>query len=186
MEMMDRTFEAFKKLFPYLRGALWWARDDLIQEKQDQFRRRDDRIGHPLLSLRKDPVTERYDTIPMLLGTSKQGQTKGKMHQLDCVTVVGLTKADPKRETLFGTIVCPGQYEVSLLMEDAIKRDRISVRIFDSQRPGRHKERATMSRDPWHKSKRMHRNEDKPTVSDDEMKELEEWCARHHMQEDEP
>jgi len=70
MNTIERTFEAFKKMVPYLRGALWWAQNDLIKDRQREFNQEDDRIGHPLLSISRREVEGRFDVVPMLVGTS--------------------------------------------------------------------------------------------------------------------
>lgn len=56
----DKQFEMFKKLVPYLRGALWWARNDLIKFRQPEFNQNDNRIAHPLLSVNKQEVANRF------------------------------------------------------------------------------------------------------------------------------
>ena len=43
-ENRDLTFEAFRQLVPYLRGALWWAHNDLIKERQKEFNQDDDHV----------------------------------------------------------------------------------------------------------------------------------------------
>ena len=48
-EIIDRKLEAFKKLVPHLRGALWWGSNPLIQERNSTFNQSDTHKGHPLL-----------------------------------------------------------------------------------------------------------------------------------------
>ena len=89
----DIQLEMFKKLVPYLRGALWWAQNDLIKDRQFEFNQSDDRIEHPLLSVSTKEVTSRFGVVPMLVGTS--GETMKAWEKSKCITVTGLTRRNP-------------------------------------------------------------------------------------------
>ena len=178
--IVDRRLEAFKTMVRHLRGSLWWGRDDVIKNRNPTFVRRDDRDGHPLLSLRKDEVASRCDCIPMLVGTSG-----GKMSvhtKRCCIDVVGLTRRDPERHAYFGSIIEPEMYSVSEMMDglsskkgehEFIEKDR-----HDISRDG---ERAELCRRQWHEFKVMVPNRDKPVVSDDEMKMIDDFCLIHQL-----
>jgi len=43
-----RRLEAFKKIVPHLRGALWWAANGIITERQPDFNQADAHLGHPV------------------------------------------------------------------------------------------------------------------------------------------
>ena len=169
----DIQLEMFKKLVPYLRGALWWAQDDLIKDRNPQFNRREDRVGHPLLSVSKKEVTSRFGVVPMLVGTT--GGSMSVERKLKCVMVVGMTKKDPKHRTYFGSIVQPGMYGVQDLM-DGVKP--VSTEFCLQYRKKNAKEYECY-RASWHHVRAMVPNIDKPRVSTDEMNVLDKWCVAH-------
>ena len=124
----DRTLEAFKQLVQYLRGALWWIRNDLLKERQSAFNPEDAHKGHPALSLRLSPVESRYDAVPMLVGTSAKKLPSYSKAQ--CVAVRGLTAEEPDHLAYFGAIVEPGLYGVVELLDGVEKKnDIVKVRL---------------------------------------------------------
>lgn len=167
MDTVDRTFEAFKKLVPYSRGALWWAKDERIKQSHPDFVKRDDRIGHPLLSVSKKPVKRRFDVVPMLVGTSRACCNQ--------IVVTGITREDPSHKTYFGSIIQPGWYEFNELMEGVLPRattfeekDRYLVKK-------RNDERATVRIESHFASRVMYPNWDKLRVSSLELDSLNRW-----------
>lgn len=155
MKTMDRAFEAFKVLVPYLRGALWWAKDDLIKKQHTQFVVRDDRKGHPLLSVSKKSVENRFEAIPMLVGTS--GMSMNDRTKFKCVLVSGMTAEDRDHKTYFGSIVQPGLYAIEDMM-------------------------AGVGKGTTHTgftTRNIYPNEDKPLVNESERASLEAWCRRY-------
>lgn len=173
--LKEIRFEMFKKLVPYLRGALWWAQDDLIKDRNPQFNERKDRVGHPLLSISKKELTNRFGAVPMLVGTS--GDKMGMVSKSRCVAVVGLTKQDSTHRTYFGSIVEPGLYEVQDLM-DGVKP--VSTKFCLKDRKENEKEYECY-REAWHHSRTMVPNVDKPRVSVGEMSALDKWCTLHGL-----
>ena len=177
---VDRRLEAFKRLVPHLRGSLWWGRNDEIKNRFPAFNQNDGRVGHPLLSLRKDEVLFRGDGVPMLFGTS--GMTMSRHRRQCCIDVVGLTKNDPGHHTYFGSIIEPAVYSVDEMLEGVtpnaderrfVSRDRHVVNNGG--------ERATLGCVPWHELRTMVPNLDKPVVSDDEMKMIDDFCVIHQL-----
>ncbi len=154
----DLKFEAFTKLIPHLRGALWWAANDLIKEVQPGFNNKDLHKGHPLLSTRKGEVKNRFDMVPMLVGTSAVNRSEQTRH--NSVMVTGMTKKEPEHRTFFGTIVMPGRYPM--------------VEMLEAVTPQK-------SPKPWYKVHTMHLNEDKPVVNAIEMQSLERFCKIHGL-----
>ena len=180
MIAVDKAFEAFKQLVPYLRGALWWGRNDLIKSRQPQFNQRGEHIGHPLLSVRNAPVENRFDMLPMLVGTS--GTRMNDNTKCKCVIVTGMTKSDSEHKTYFGSIVMPGSYSFSELM-DSVRSHKgdYTVHEYDTQRNCKCAEKGVILRSAWHQSRTMYPNEDKKMVSESEMQELNRWCNLHHL-----
>ena len=176
IESKDRKLEAFRMLVPHLRGALWWGRDDAIKEQCNSFVTRADRIGHPLLSVRQGEIENRYETIPMLVGTS--GNSMDAMQRLRCMAVSGLTSEDPAHKTYFGSIIQPILPPVEEMM-DAVSPKKGD--IVEEEGLFRDGETARFKKRPWHNSHRLWPNHDKPSVSEDEMKALESWCKTHGM-----
>lgn len=171
--LKDIQLEMFKKFVPYLRGALWWAQDDLIKDRNPQFNQREDRVGHPLLSVSKKEVTSRLGVVPMLVGTS--GEKMREKDKMRCVMVVGMTKKDPEHRTYFGSIVQPGMYEVQDLM-DGVKSVSTEFRLKDREKNTNEYE---CYRESWHHVRIMVPNIDKQKVSPDEMIALDKWCTVH-------
>ena len=157
---------------PYQFGSLWWGRDDLIHDKQQQFVERDNRIGHPLLSVKRDELKSRLDTIPMLVGTS--GTNLREEIRQNCVQVSGLTLKEPEHVTYFGSIVDPGLYGFADLL------DGINHKEHSFRRPKKTKMDTPDNmpdRVPWYELRVMHPNQDKPFVNADERKNLESFCT---------
>jgi hypothetical protein len=169
----DKQFEMFKKLVPYLRGALWWARNDLIKHRQPEFNQNDEHVGHPLLSVSKKEVASRFGVVPMLVGTTGGSMSVGR--KLKCIMVVGMTKKDPEHRTYFGSIVQPGMYEVQDLM-DGVKSVSTEFRLKDREKNTNEYE---CYRESWHHVRIMVPNIDKQKVSPDEMIALDKWCTVH-------
>ena len=128
----DRTFEAFQQCVPYLRGALWWARNSLIKDRHPTFNQNDDRNGHPLLSVSLRELRDRFDCVPMLVGTS--GQKMRENQKKLCVMVRGMTRRDRAHETYFGSIVAPGLYAFADLLTGAGPRNAIMTK---TERPSK-------------------------------------------------
>lgn len=149
----DLTLEAFKKLVPHLRGALWWAKNDVIKERVLKFNQKDAHLGHPILSIRKEEVLARAAAVPMLVGTS--GHSFNDHQRRCCIDVVGMTKAEPERHTYFGSIVEPMLVRVSELLA-GVKPAKGECRYL---RP----------------------NWDKPKVSESEMAMVDDYCIIHRL-----
>lgn len=178
--VVDRRLETFKTLVRHLRGSLWWGRDEEMQRWNPTFVRRDDRKGHPLLSLRKDEVESRFDCIPMLFGTSG-----GKMSDHGkncCIDVVGLTRRDPGHHTYFGSIIEPVLYRVTDMMDSVSpKKGECEFIEKDHREIACGGERATLHRRQWYAFKAMIPNQDKPVVTDDEMQMIDDFCSIHEL-----
>ena len=63
----------FNYAFDYFYGSLWWGRESLILEHIPDWQD-SGRYSHSLLSLRKKPVSQIFEVIPMLAGTSGRGK----------------------------------------------------------------------------------------------------------------
>lgn len=172
MEEKDRGLEAFKALHQYLRGALWWAVDELIKQKQPEFIRRSDRTGHPLLSVAQREVKTRADVAPMLLGSS--GKRMRDALKRTCVSVKGMTRNDPLRVTYFGGLVEPGLYTAAEMLDGVTAKSRdYGVRKGGSG--------PLLRRSAWHENHLMRPNSDKPRVDAAEMRALDDFCKRHNI-----
>ena len=170
----DCTLEAFKALVPYLRGALWWVRNDLLKKRQRTFNQKDEHKGHPALSVRNSPIGGRHEAVPMLMGTS--GHSLRPEVRSDCVTVVGMTKGDPKHITYFGSIVEPGLYRVEELLEGVAKKPGIEE--ASNAKVGKD---WSLIRKAWYEIRSMCPNWDKPMVSAEERTQLNNFCMRHGL-----
>ena len=175
--MTDKTFEAFKKLIPYLRGALWWAQNDFIKDRHPTFNQDDDHKGHPLLSVSLREVSGRFDVVPMLVGTS--GTKMDFIARSKCVLVTGMTKKAPGHKTYFGSIVMPGRYSFEDLLTgvaptkiEVVEYDRHTVKRRDD-------EHGVLRKDKWCAVRTMIPNWDKLMVSKSESQTLNDWCVRH-------
>ena len=175
--MTDKTFEAFKRAVPYLRGALWWAQNDLIKDRHPTFNQDDDHKGHPLLSVSRREVKGRFDVVPMLVGTS--GTKMDFIARSKCVLVTGMTKQSPDHKTFFGSIVMPGMYSFEDMLTGGrptkiydVEYDRHTVKRRDDERGQLHK-------DKWYEVKTMMPNWDKLMVSETEGTALNDWCIEH-------
>ena len=170
----DRQFEMVKKVVPYQFGSLWWGRDDLIHSAQPEFTEREDRIGHPLVSVKRDEMQDRMDIVPMFVGTSGAHlRNKIKNH---CVQVRGLTAVDPGRICYFGSIVEPGLYDFDDLLDGVVRK------THSSRRPEKQDRRAPVVASepvPWFELRVMHPNQDKPRVDANEHRSLETFCTQH-------
>ena len=174
----DRSLEAFKRLVPYLRGSLWWGSDGLIEEKLPQFVRREDREGHPLLSLLRDEVRTRMDAVPMLSGTS--GGSMSPHRKRCCIDVVGMEKCDLAHHTFFGSIIEPAMMTVAELQDGVSpKKGEFRFEVKQDARPSG--EQARMRRTANFACRQMHPNWDKPVVSDSEMRQINDYCLIHQL-----
>lgn len=177
--MTDKTFQAFKKIVPYLRGALWWAQNDLIKDRHPAFNQDDDHKGHPLLSVSKREVDGRFDVVPMLVGTS--GTKMDFVSRARCIMVEGMTKKDPAHKTFFGSIVMPGRYSFEDLLT-GIKQTKVYAVEYDRQTVKRREdEHGTLRKEEWYNERTMIPNWDKLTVSDEERRALNNWCKVHQI-----
>lgn len=176
---MNCTFESFKRIVPYLRGALWWAHNDLIKDRHPTFNQDDDHKGHPLLSVSLREVSGRFDIVPMLVGTS--GTKMDFVRRARCIMVEGMTKKDPTHKTYFGSIVMPGRYSFEDLMT-GVRQTRVDVVEYD-RHAIKHKndERGKLCKDEWYNVQTMIPNWDKLTVSDEERRALNNWCKAHQI-----
>ena len=169
---VDAMLEAFKKLVSYMRGSLWWVRNDLLKARQSTFNQYDQHKGHPALSLRLCPVESRLDAVPMLMGTSGDGLTR--QTRKECVEVTGMTTKDPDHKTYFGSIVEPGLYVAEELLDGVAKKDD----VVEGRDRGGNK---TLVLKPWHECRVMVPNWDKPMVDATEMTALNGFCSKHGL-----
>lgn len=170
---MDRTFEAFKKVVPYLRGALWWAQNDLVKDRQREFNQSDEHVGHPLLSVSQREVEGRFDVVPMLVGTS--GKKMDFVTRSQCVTVEGMTPEARGHKTYFGSIVLPGLYSFEDLLT-GVRPAKVKSVGYDPRKVKPNGESGFIKKEEWHQCRTMVPNWNKPTVSEQEMVELNCWC----------
>ena len=170
----DKTLEAFKALIPYLRGSLWWVRNDLLKERQRTFNQNDQHIGHPALSVRCTPIGSRYEPMPMLMGTT--GGSFSSKRLSECVKVLGLTAEEPEHACYFGTIVEPGVYSVQDLLDGVTAKD--DVEVSPSAKRGRPD---ALLKVAWHKVRAMYPNWHKPTVDVGERTALNNFCMNHGL-----
>lgn len=70
MDNDERRFQALDFLFDYSKGTLWRVKDRVWKEVIPNFVVK--RKEHPGLSIGRKRVSSIYDTIPMLIGTSKK------------------------------------------------------------------------------------------------------------------
>jgi hypothetical protein len=171
----DRVFDLAKKLMPYSFGSLWWARDDLIQQVQDRFVHRADRIGHPLLSIKRGELRSRHDAIPMLVGTS--GTNLREKVKRRCVQVRALTAAEPAKISYFGSIVGPGMYGFEDLLDGMIRKSK----SFRTVKKGSGEAFPDFEPVHWFEIRAMVPNGDKPHVDDSERLALEKYCKDHNL-----
>ena len=174
VENPDRVFELFKTFQPWQFGSLWWGRDDLIHLKHAQFEKREDRKGHPLVSVKRNDLSGRQDAVPMLVGTS--GTHLRSAIKKGCVSVRGLTAAEPNHVTYFGSIISPGIYSFSELL-DGVERKEHAFR-----RPESSKKRSSVVASepvPWFEIRTMRPNLDKRHVDDEESRKLDLFCRQH-------
>ena len=167
----DKVFELAKQFMPYGFGSLWWGRDDLIRKAHKSFGCRKDRVGHPLLSVKRGEPQSRQDKIPMLVDTS--GTKLRDVVKNRCVKVKALTAEEPSRISYFGSIICPGLYGFEDLL-DGIVRKANSYRR--STKHGGKGPIAATEPVPWYELRAMHPNEFKSHVDTDEKKDLERFC----------
>ncbi len=98
-----------------------------------------------------------------------------------CVMVSGITQKDPDHKTYFGSIVMPGLYSFGELLS-GVRSRRLSLKATDRNKL-RHRddEKGYIIRSAWCNDRTMCPNEDKPMVSDVEMRQLNSWCESHHL-----
>lgn len=172
----DRQFDLINRFVPYRFGSLWWGRDDLIHSRQPVFNQRDDRIGHPLVSIKRNEMQNRMDVVPMLVGTS--GARLRNEVRAQCVRIVGLDPDDPNHVSFFGSIVEPGQYGFGDLL------DGVSRKEHAFRRPEKQDRRASIvasERVPWHELRVMQPNHYKPHASEKERVALDAFCKEHGL-----
>ena len=169
MTNTQRALEAFKKLIPYLRGAIWWGRNDLIKKRDKSFNPNDDHIAHPLLSLNRHELSmENQGPFPMLLGTSAKKTRRSKLKEY--IQVKGISEGD-ERITYFGSIVVPGLYTLDDLMDGVKAKNSTSVDEKTEE----------FKKEAWHKVRTMIPNWHKPMVDETEMSFIEQFETRHNM-----
>lgn len=173
---VDRTFKLAKQFMPYGFGSLWWGRDDLIHATQPEFVEREDRIGHPLVSVSSSDLAGRNDKIPMLVGTS--GRNLRRKIKVGCVQVKGLTAEEPDHICYFGSIIAPGLYGFEYLL-DGVARKGNAYR-----RPAKHGKDDPITASepvPWYELRTTHPNQFKPHVDDGERRALELFCEKNNI-----
>lgn len=170
----DRQFKLMKMCAPIRFGSLWWGRDDLIHEKQPEFVQRADRIGHPLLSVKRDELKDRADMIPMLVGTSGRNLTKETKRE--CVAVRGIDPKDLGHVSFFGSIVAPGSYGFDDLLDGVIRKKQAHRRPENKHR---HSRIVASEPVPWYELHSMQPNHFKPHVDAEEEQNLNRFCQRH-------
>ena len=176
----DRSLDAFKKIVPHLRGALWWSQNDAIKELLPDFNQHDDHYGHPILSIRKEEVCSRADAIPMLLGTTGRSLSVHKRNC--CIDVMGMTKEDPEHHTYFGSLVEPMIFSVAEMMSGVVpKKGEYQFREKNRNEVGRHGEKAYLSRVGFFEHRKLKPNWDKPVVSPPEMEMIDAYCIIHNL-----
>ncbi|MBO4287181.1 MAG: hypothetical protein J5985_03325 [Kiritimatiellae bacterium] len=180
-EIIDRKLEAFKKLVPHLRGALWWGSNPLIQERNSTFNQSDTHKGHPLLSLRKDEVAARGDVIPMLVGTS--GSSMRSKQRQYCIEIVGMTKRKPEHRTYFGSIIEPGIYSVKELLDSVTPKKGEYIFAKKKTTLSRKEEGANLTQVSRFVYHTMFPNWDKPMADESEMKMIDAFCLIHQLSE---
>lgn len=152
----------------------------MIKDRFPAFNQQDGRVGHPLLSLRKNEVRFRVDGVPMLFGTT--GKTMSSHQRQCCIDVVGLTKNDPDHHTYFGSIVEPAMYSVDEMLNGVTPNAKgRSFGSPDRLAVGKNGERTVLTRMGGHELRTMLPNRDKPVVSDDEMKMIDDFCLIHQL-----
>lgn len=171
-EAQDKTLDAFQKLVPHLRGALWWVRNDLLKARQSTFNQEDRHVGHPALSVRNRPIANRYEPIPMLMGTS--GRSLSAKERSVCVKVVNMTAEEPDHPSYFGSIIEPGQYALYELLDGVVAKDNIEV-----ARKAKVGSPDALQKVAWHKLRVMHPNWHKPMVDVNERTALNNFCMKH-------
>jgi len=167
----DRGFDIAKRLMPYQFGSLWWGRDDLIEQKQKHFYRREDRIGHPLVSVSRDEIRSRNDAVPMLVGTSGE-KLRDKIKQR-CVKVVGMTAEGPDKISFFGSTSEPCMLGFEDLLDGVVKK---ANSFRKPKKPSKGETITATERVPWYELRVTYPNTHKPQVNDSERQALEAFC----------
>lgn len=95
-----KRLEIFNNYWSYLKGSIWWCREQLIRNRFLSTWNHSDSDAHPMLSLKEQILATEYDVIPMLVGTTGY---RGP------IVVRDIT---PNHSTVFGTIVEPGLFSI--------------------------------------------------------------------------
>ena len=72
MDSSERRFNALDFLQDYSKGTLWWVHNRLWNEKIPGFVWKKNSKHHPGLSISRKKVEGLYNTVPMLIGTSRR------------------------------------------------------------------------------------------------------------------
>ena len=72
MDSDERRFSALDFLLDYSKGTLWWVNNRLWNEAIAGFVWKRNTKSHPGLSIARKRANGLYDTIPMLIGTSRR------------------------------------------------------------------------------------------------------------------
>lgn len=72
MDSEERRFKLLDTLLDYSKGTLWWVHNRLWKEQFAGFVWKKNCDFHPGLSICRRDVEGIYNTVPMLLGTSKR------------------------------------------------------------------------------------------------------------------
>jgi len=85
MESDERRFVALDFLFDCSKGTLWWVNNRLWNEVVVGFVWKRNAKSHPGLSIARRKAKGLYDTIPMLIGTSRKpfGTKALEVHHID-------------------------------------------------------------------------------------------------------
>ena len=163
-----------KRFISYQFGSLWWGRDDLIHSTQPEFTEREDRIGHPLVSVKRDEMHDRMDIVPMLVGTS--GSHLRNAIKAQCARVVGLDAEKPEHVCFFGAIVEPGLYEFGDLLDGVSHKEHAFRR---PENKNRNSSVVASEPVPWYELRVMSPNHNKSRVTLDEERDLDRFCNQH-------
>ncbi len=136
----ENKLKIFNHAVNYLWGGLWWCREQLVRQKFSSWLV-NDRIGHPVLSLRRQPLQSVCDIVPMLVGTSG-GQGPVIVRELTA-------EEDKERQTSFGMIIEPGWFS----MDEFLHYEKTPEPVLTGQ---------------WFEVKKMWPNFHKPQLTKDE------------------
>ena len=97
-----------------------------------------------------------------------------------CIDVMGMTKSDLAHHTFFGSIIEPAMMTVAELL-NGVSPKKGEFRFEAKQDAGPYGEQVRMRKKANFACRQMHPNWDKPVVSDDEMKMVDDFCLIHKL-----